>query len=49
MSIKYQVIEIGTGRVIAEYSTRKRASTKSDKLDLEYGAIKYGVKVVERA
>lgn len=43
---KYQVIEIGTGRVMGTYKSLRRARNVSDKLDLEYGCIHYGVKAV---
>lgn len=42
--MKYQVIDIQTKQVIGEYSTRRRASNRADKLDLAYGAIRYIVK-----
>lgn len=42
----YQVIELGTERLIGEYKSLKRARNKANKLDIEYGAIKYFVKRV---
>jgi len=43
---KYQVIDNQTGYVVGTYSSRKLASRKADKLDLQYGAIRYGVKAI---
>lgn len=42
----YQVIDKQTGKVIGSYQDRKRARRKADKLDLEYGAIRYYVREV---
>ena len=42
--MSYQVIDTKTGDVMGIYSSRKRASRKADKLDLEYGAIRYAVR-----
>lgn len=42
----YQVIDRQTGVVMGIYSSRKAATRKADKLDLEYGAIRYTVKAV---
>lgn len=39
----YQVIDIRTKDIMGSYSTRKAASRKADKLDLQYGAIRYAV------
>lgn len=39
----YQVIDRQTGDVVATYHSRKAATRKADKLDLEYGAIRYRV------
>lgn len=44
--MKYQVIDSRTGLVMGTYSTRVRASRKADKLDLQYGAIRYSVRPV---
>jgi len=44
---RYQVIFKQDKSVIGTYSTRKRANTKRNKLDLEYGAYGYSVKAVE--
>lgn len=40
---RYQVIDTKTGNVIGIYKSRRMASRKADKLDLEYGAIRYTV------
>lgn len=47
MSTKWQVIERGSNRIMGIYSTAKRARNKRDKLDLEYGAVKYYVIEIE--
>ena len=39
----FQVIDRHTGKVMGVYSTRKRARSKVDKLDMEYGAYRYYV------
>lgn len=45
--IKYEVYDRKTGeRVSGPYSNSKRARTASDKKDLEYGAIRYGIRPV---
>lgn len=41
--MRYLVIDRQTKKVMGSYSTRKKASTKADKLDLEYGAYRYNV------
>jgi hypothetical protein len=46
-TMKYQVIDRQTGNVMGTYSSRTSASRKADKLDLEYGAIRYAVKAIE--
>lgn len=40
----YQVIDLQTGKVVGTYKSRRMATRKADKLDLEYGAIRYAVK-----
>lgn len=40
----YQVYDPKTGDVISEHTTSKGARRKADKLDSEYGAVRYGVK-----
>ena len=43
--MKYQVIDRQTNQKIGKpYSTRTRANNKADKLDMEYGAIRYVVR-----
>lgn len=42
----YQVIERTSGRVVGTYSTIRRARSRADKLDLQYGCINYSVKPV---
>lgn len=44
METKYDVVDLQTGVVIGTYATRKRARSKADKLDLIYGAVRYGVR-----
>lgn len=39
--MKYQVIDIQTREVIGTYSTAKRAYHRADKLDSEYGVVRY--------
>jgi len=41
---KYLVIDRHTGVVVGTYATIERARAKRDKLDLEYGAIRYGIR-----
>ena len=43
----YKVIDIQAGNVMGGYSTRKAASRKADRLDLEHGAIRYSVRAEE--
>ena len=45
--MRYQVIERMTGEVMGTYSTRSRARARVDRLDLEYGAYRYFVKIIE--
>lgn len=42
----YQVIDNKTKQIVGEYKSRKRASNRADKLDLEYGAYRYIVKPI---
>lgn len=39
----FQVIDTQTKIVVGTYSTLRRATNKADKLDLQYGAIRYRV------
>ena len=48
-TMRYTVTEIRTGRVMGTYSSRKRASRRADKLDLDYGCINYRVSAVINA
>ena len=41
----YSVIDIKTGNIVATYDNRKSAYRKADKLDLEYGAVRYVVRL----
>lgn len=43
----YQVIDTQTKYIMGTYSTKRRATRKADKLDLEYGAIRYTVIAVQ--
>lgn len=42
----YQVIDIQTKAIIGTYKTRQSASNRANKLDLQYGAVRYIVKPV---
>lgn len=42
----YQVIDLHTKTIVGVYANRKRASSRANKLDLEYGAIRYSVRFV---
>ena len=44
--MKYQVIDSQTQQVMGTFSSKTRAHHKADKLDLEYGAIRYFVRAV---
>lgn len=39
----YQIVDSQTGAVKGTYQTLSRARRRADKLDLEYGAIRYRV------
>lgn len=43
----YQVIDKQTGKVVGTYQDAKRARNRRDRLDLQYGAIRYYVNRVE--
>lgn len=45
----YQVIDIRTKQVVKTYADRKTARRAADRLDLQYGAVRYIVKAVEAA
>lgn len=49
-AIRFKIKNIRTGQMLPnEFSTKKRARTKADKLDMEYGAINYTIIAVEVA
>ena len=41
----YNVVDRKTGQVMGTYGTSKGAHRKADKLDLDYGAHRYGVDI----
>ena len=43
--MKYQVIDRKTGAVVGEYTSKQRARNRRDTLDLQYGAVRYFVKL----
>lgn len=45
-NVKYQIVDARTGQVVKEFSNKKRAWNKADKMDQEYGAVRYIVKTV---
>ncbi len=47
--VRYDIVDSKTGTVIASLLTRKRASAKADRLDAQYGAVRYIVKAVYAA
>lgn len=46
MNYTYQVVDNRTGQVISTHTSHKLARRKADRLDLEYGAIRYSVVTV---
>ena len=48
MTIKYHLIDNQTKKLIKVFNNRASASRKADKLDLEYGAIRYIVHIVQQ-
>jgi hypothetical protein len=44
--MKYQVVDRKTNKVVGTYSSKVRARSKADKLDLEYGAYRYSTRIV---
>jgi hypothetical protein len=47
MATTYEVVDRMTGRVVSRpYTDRNRARRRADRLDLEYGAIRYYVREV---
>ena len=45
----YQIIDRQTGRVVGTYANKARAYARADKLDLEFGAVRYSVRRLEAA
>lgn len=43
MDMTYAIIDTRTGGVVGMYLSSKRARNRADKLDFEYGAIRYRV------
>lgn len=41
--ITYYVVDSHTGRAVARFGSRRRATAKADALDLQYGAVRYVV------
>jgi hypothetical protein len=48
MTIKYHLIDNQTKKVIKVFNNRASASRKADKLDLEYGAIRYTIHIIQQ-
>jgi len=46
MNTQYQVIDTRTQAVVGTFTTRKAASRKADRLDAQYGAVRYSVRSV---
>lgn len=46
MAAKYEVVDNQTSRVVASYTSRRRAQARADKMDLQYGAVRYVVRPV---
>lgn len=42
----FQVIDRQSGKVMGTYKTRSMAIRRADKLDIQYGAIRYYVKSI---
>lgn len=40
----HEVIDCHSGRPVGSYSSRRRASNAADRLDLDYGAVRYIVR-----
>lgn len=43
---KYEIIDLHTKAVVGTYTNRKRARTRADNLDNDYGAYRYIVRPV---
>ena len=46
-NIKYQLIDTYNKQVLGTYKNRKLARNKADKLDNQYGAIRYIIKLIK--
>lgn len=46
-NMTYQVIDIRTKQVVRSYDNRRAASRAADRLDQQYGAVRYIVRAVE--
>lgn len=46
MITAYKVIDKKTGQELSEHATRKDATRKANRLDRQYGAVRYRVKPV---
>ena len=42
-AIVYVVIDSQTGDIVSQHASKARARSKRDRLDLEYGAVRYRV------
>lgn len=45
-SMKYEVIDRRTGKVVGSYTNKTRARSRRDALDMQYGAVRYMVREV---
>ena len=43
----YQILDIQTKKIVSKHATRVVAKRKADRMDMQYGAIRYVVKFVE--
>jgi len=43
-TVQYIVVEMHTGLTVGTYTSKKRARNRRDKLDTQYGAVRYTVK-----
>ncbi|HEY8389098.1 MAG TPA: hypothetical protein VIK74_10865 [Parasegetibacter sp.] len=46
--MKYVIIDRQTGKIVGEYTNRKIARNRADKLDNQYGGYRYLVKIAKR-
>lgn len=42
----YLVVDGRTGEIVGRFKNKRRARGRRDKLDLQYGAVRYGVREV---